>query len=130
MGYAHDYLYWALIVRWVDGDTVDVVIDLGFSITRKERLRLAGVNTPEMAPKHADFDTDADREAHIEKAKEAKAYCEYLAPAGAKVLVRTFKDKTGKFGRMLAHVIPDENEMATVNQMLVEQGLAEEIDAS
>ena len=35
------------IVRVVDGDTVDVIIDLGFSLTKKERVRLAGIDAPE-----------------------------------------------------------------------------------
>ena len=35
------------IKKVVDGDTVDIVIDLGFSLTKKERVRLAGIDTPE-----------------------------------------------------------------------------------
>ena len=35
------------VVKVVDGDTIDVVIDLGFDLTKKERIRLAGIDTPE-----------------------------------------------------------------------------------
>ena len=35
------------VLRVVDGDTIDVVIDLGFDLTKKERIRLAGIDTPE-----------------------------------------------------------------------------------
>ena len=35
------------VVKIVDGDTIDVVIDLGFDLTKKERIRLAGIDTPE-----------------------------------------------------------------------------------
>ena len=40
------------VVRVVDGDTVDVEIDLGFSLTKKERIRLAGIDTPETRTKN------------------------------------------------------------------------------
>jgi micrococcal nuclease len=42
------YIYQATIERVVDGDTVDVVIDLGFSTFRRERIRLYGVDAPEI----------------------------------------------------------------------------------
>ena len=35
------------VVKIVDGDTVDVIIDLGFNLSKKERIRLAGIDTPE-----------------------------------------------------------------------------------
>ena len=35
------------VVRVVDGDTIDIIIDLGFSLTKKERVRLAGIDAPE-----------------------------------------------------------------------------------
>ena len=35
------------IVKIIDGDTIDIIIDLGFSLTKKERVRLAGIDTPE-----------------------------------------------------------------------------------
>ena len=41
------YQYKAKVERIVDGDTIDVVIDLGFKITTNQRIRLAGINTPE-----------------------------------------------------------------------------------
>ena len=41
------YKYKATVGRVVDGDTVDVVIDLGFKITTNQRIRLEGINTPE-----------------------------------------------------------------------------------
>lgn len=131
MGYLHEYLYWAVVMRWVDGDTVDVLLDLGFNTHRKERLRLVGVNTPELRPKHDDFPTPEERNAHIEKAKEALALCEKLAPAGFKVLVRTYKDEKGKYGRYLASVIHDPNNLQnSVNLELLDAGLAVPADYS
>lgn len=59
------YIYKALIVRVVDGDTFDVNVDLGFSIQIKHRFRLNGIDTPETwRPK-----SEAERE-HGEKATE------------------------------------------------------------
>jgi micrococcal nuclease len=37
------------IVKVVDGDTIDIVIDLGFNLSKKERVRLAGIDSPETA---------------------------------------------------------------------------------
>ena len=45
------YTYHAEVLRVVDGDTVDVLIDVGFSTFRKERVRLYGINTPETRTK-------------------------------------------------------------------------------
>jgi micrococcal nuclease len=42
------YIYKAELVRVVDGDTVDLIIDLGFDTSRKERFRLYGIDAPEM----------------------------------------------------------------------------------
>ena len=45
------YEYSATLIKIVDGDTVDVLIDLGFNTTKKERVRLLGIDTPESATK-------------------------------------------------------------------------------
>ena len=47
------YEYNCKIVRVVDGDTVDVVIDLGFNLSKKERVRLAGIDSPESRTRDA-----------------------------------------------------------------------------
>ena len=46
------YHYKAVLVRVIDGDTIDVDIDLGFSLTKKERVRLAVIDTPETITKN------------------------------------------------------------------------------
>jgi len=102
------YRYRAEIVRWVDGDTVDVVVDLGFKIQTKQRLRLFGVNTPERGKPGF---------------REATEYCEGRAPQGSTVEVSTYK--TGKFGRWLADVFVDGDE-DSVNKGLLETGHAVE----
>ena len=45
------YIYKAKVLRVVDGDTIDLLIDLGFNAWKKERIRLSGINTPETRTK-------------------------------------------------------------------------------
>ena len=59
----HLYEYHAKVVRVIDGDTLDLDVSLGFYVTQKVRVRLAGVNTPEM------HDTDATKRAAAQAAK-------------------------------------------------------------
>lgn len=90
------YIRRATVVRWVDGDTVDVVVDCGFSIYSRQRLRVAGIDTPERGQ---------------DGYSEATDYAESLAPADSEVTVIT--SKTGKFGRYLAQiVVPDGRDLA------------------
>ena len=103
-----DFRYSAVVARWVDGDTVDVVIDLGFKVHTKQRLRLYGVNTPERG--QPGFD-------------EATAYARDRAPEGSVVEVQTYK--TGKYGRWLAMVYVH-GEAQSINRGLVEERLAVE----
>jgi micrococcal nuclease len=117
------FTYTATVVRWVDGDTVDLDADLGFKMTLRDRFRLYGIDTPERRPKKSDFTTDEARREEIKKADAALAYCEKLAPAGTKLIVRTFKDEQGKYGRWLADLhLP--TEQRTLNEMLVAEGHA------
>jgi micrococcal nuclease len=110
------YEYRAEVVRWVDGDTVDLLVDLGFTVLLRQRFRLLGVDTPE-----------TNRKASREAGKAAHAYAESLAPVGSVVLVRS--RKTGKFGRWLADVYPlggDGDPLVSVNEALLEAGHARE----
>ena len=91
------YEYACTIKGWVDGDTVDVVIDLGFHIALAERVRVAGINSPEVHSKSP-----------VEKSKGLAAldYAEHLAPAGSVLKIQTAKatKETEKFGRWLASI--------------------------
>ena len=87
------FTYAAKLIEVVDGDTVDLLIDLGFGVHVKERCRLYGIDAPEMP-------TDAGR--------AAKAYLESLLGASIELFVATRKmtrkpkEKTDKYGRYLA----------------------------
>ena len=87
------YEYSCKIIRVVDGDTVDVDIDLGFGIwMRNERIRLHGIDTPE------------SRTRDLEEKKYglvAKEFVEAHLPVGSIRTLTTVQDKTGKYGRIL-----------------------------
>lgn len=90
------YKYKAIVRRVIDGDTIEVDIDLGFkTILQKEKLRLLDIDTPELRSKSL---TERIR------AQEAKLYVQSLLPEGKEVLIETRKDEKGKYGRYLAYV--------------------------
>ena len=108
------WCYTARIVRWVDGDTavVDCLVDTGFEemATKRRRIRLLGVNTPELN------DKDPGKRA---LAKTAHAAVESVAPAGTLVIVEVVKyDKYG--GRDDGNVLVKDISLATG---LLEDGL-------
>ena len=93
-----DYIRRAKIVRLVDGDTVDVDIDLGMAITTRQRLRLFGINTPEVrGPEKV--------AGHAATQHLADLLVRYRHEGESDIVVQTRKDKRGKFGRYLASLI-------------------------
>ena len=78
------------VERVIDGDTVDVILDLGFGLFKKERVRVAGVDTPEKRTRN-------DKEKML--GNDATAFAEAWFAAEGDVIVKTEKD--GKYGRML-----------------------------
>ena len=99
--------------RIIDGDTIDVHIDLGFKITlSNERVRLLGINTPESRTRNLE-----------EKALglAAKARLKELLPK--KFIIKTFKDEKGKFGRILGILYKDDDTVS-INQQMCEDGFA------
>ena len=87
------YTYPCEIVRVVDGDTVDVNIDLGFGVwMRNERVRLYGIDTPESRTR--------DKTEKV-FGKLATAIVEHFLPKDSTRTLVTVKDNVGKFGRVL-----------------------------
>ena len=87
------HTYRCKILRVVDGDTVDVDIDLGFGVwMHKERVRIHGIDTPESRTR--------DKEEKI-YGLAAKEFVKSFLPVGSDATLQTEKDKTGKFGRIL-----------------------------
>ena len=108
------YEYKATIRRVVDGDTVDVTLDLGFNILYNSRIRLLGIDTPESRTR--DLEEKARGLAAKDRVKE-------LCPVGSSVILKTTKDGRGKFGRILGEIFVGD---INVNQQLVSEGHAVE----
>ncbi len=110
--------------RVVDGDTIDVTIELGFDLSIKQRVRVAGVDTPEKRTRNL-----------IEKklGKDATYWLEdKLDDAfndGFGLTIRTELDKgaTGKYGRLLGWIYVG-TEVRSLNEQMVEEGYAWEYD--
>ncbi len=115
------YIYRAKVVSAYDGDTIRVFVDLGFGVTLKgsdgkgEQLRLFGINAPEMRG--------------IEKVEGRKSR-DFLRKKvlGKNIIILTYKDAKGKFGRYLAAIYLIEKidgvEVATsINDLMVKNGL-------
>ncbi len=99
----------------VDGDTIDVLIDLGFDILFQSRVRLAGIDTPESRTKDLK-----------EKALglESKEYLKKHFKDAKSVVIKTEKmDSSEKYGRILGWVYVDGNTVS-LNDMMINDGYA------
>lgn len=104
------YQYKAIVLNIVDGDTVDLNIDLGFHIWTTKRVRLIDINTPER---------------FTEEGKMATEFVRQTIPVGSTVFVKTSLDSKDKYGRVLGEIFrPDE--LKSLNKMLLENKLAKE----
>ena len=107
--------YKSKIIKIVDGDTVDVDIDLGFGIIlAKQRIRLYGIDTPESRTR------DLEEKYY---GKISSAFLQEHCPKGSYITLRTHLDKKGKFGRILGELIVDGKNL---NQTMIEENLAVE----
>jgi micrococcal nuclease len=103
------------IVKVVDGDTIDVIIDLGFDIMFASRVRLAGIDTPESRTKDK-----------FEKALglESKKYLSDRLKDAKNIVIKTEKiNSTEKFGRVLGWLYLN-GEGKSVNHEMIEKGYA------
>lgn len=105
------YVYKASVIDVYDGDTITALVDLGFHIKMQIKVRLYGINTPEI--------TGITRPAGL-RSKERVVELIH----GKDVILKTYKDKQEKFGRWLADVYVDDVNTKSINQLLVEEGLA------
>jgi micrococcal nuclease len=109
------YEYKAKVINVVDGDTLDLDIDLGFDTHivggERGRIRLYGINTPEK--------TGATKEAGLKATEFTKA-----AVLGKTVTVRTIKDKQEKFGRLLGTIIYRQDLISVIDLDLAKELIA------
>jgi micrococcal nuclease len=104
------YTYNATVLRVIDGDTVQLNIDLGFRMYFKANCRLNGLNTKELNSKD---------EAERELANKAKQYLESLTPVNKSVRIES--KSLDKYGRPLIELYVDD---LHVNESLLKEGLA------
>ena len=109
------YEYQATVLRVIDGDTIEVDIDLGFStIIKKRSVRLKGIDTPETRTRDL-----VEKKAGL----RAKERVEDLCPPGSVITLRTTIDKGDKYGRILGEIYV-KGVVQSVNKLLLEEGHA------
>jgi len=126
------YQYQAVIQKIIDGDTYEIDIDLGLSIwVRNERIRLLGVDTPEV------YGVKMGSPEWV-TGNKASEFVKSVLHANDEIIVETVKDKKEKYGRYLAVVYAkvDQNilsglngirtigEFSCINDLLIAKGLA------
>ena len=103
------------VTKIVDGDTIDVDIDLGFNISFSQRVRLAGIDTPESRTKDL-----REKALGLEVKNKVKVSME----SAKKVVIKTeLPDSTEKYGRILGWVYLDGADKS-LNEQLIEEGYA------
>ena len=119
------YEYKAVIDRVVDGDTIDVTIDLGFSVWKKMRVRMEGINTPESRTRDLE-----EKKRGLAAKDRLKSILEFN---NNKCILKV--SGVGKYGRALATVLveslsplngKDGITLIDVNKQLIEEGHAVE----
>mgnify|MGYP001354502208 FL=1 len=101
------------VTKVVDGDTIDVIIDLGFDIMYKSRVRLFGIDTPESRTRDL-----------VEKkyGLMSKDFLKDKLKNAEKIVIKTHKgEETGKFGRILGEIFCDN---VNINQQMCDVGHA------
>ena len=104
------------IVKVVDGDTIDVIIDLGFDLYKKERVRVAGVDTPEKRTRDLE-----EKELGIDATNWLKDQLESAIDGEDDLVIRTEIDGGfGKYGRLLGWLYIGEDSESINERMIVE----------
>ena len=104
------------INRVVDGDTIDVTIDLGFDLYKKERVRVAGVDTPEKRTRNLE-----EKELGIDATYWLQEKLEGAVAGDDDLVIRTELDGgVGKYGRLLGWLYIGTDELSLNEQMIAE----------
>ena len=104
------------INRVVDGDTIDVTLDLGFSLTKKERVRIAGVDTPEKRTRNLE-----EKELGIDATNWLKDKIKDTLTGDDELTIRTeLVGGVGKYGRLLGWLYVGDDDYSLNEQMITE----------
>ena len=107
----------------MDGDTIDVTIDLGFDLYKKERVRIAGVDTPEKRTKNLE-----EKALGIDATNWLKKELEDVLAGDDELIVRTeLHGGVGKYGRLLGWLYVGDEELS-LNEQMITQGYAHAYD--
>ena len=98
------------IIKVVDGDTIDVAIDLGFGLIKHERVRIAGIDAPETRTRDL-YEKKLGIEAKEWLIKELD---------GASLIIKT--EKEGKYGRILGWLYKESTTATSLNEIMVNKG--------
>ena len=104
------------IDKVVDGDTIDVTIDLGFDLYKKERVRIAGVDTPEKRTRDLE-----EKALGLDATYWMKKQLEDTIAGDEELIIRTeLKGGTGKYGRLLGWLYVGDDTVSLNEQMITE----------
>ncbi len=107
------------VVKVLDGDTIDVLIDLGFDLFKKERVRIAGVDTPEKRTRDLE-----EKALGIDATNWLKEQLENTIQGNDELTIRTeLKGGVGKYGRLLGWLYIGDNNKS-INEQMISQGYA------
>ncbi len=107
------------IKKVVDGDTIDVVIDLGFDLTKTERVRIAGVDTPEKRTRDLE-----EKALGLDATNWLKEKLTETIKGEDELTIRTeLKGGVGKYGRLLGWLYVGED-VVSLNQQMIQEGYA------
>ena len=111
------------INRVVDGDTIDVTIDLGFDLYKKERVRVAGVDTPEKRTRDLE-----EKTLGLDATQWLKEKLEGAIDGDDELTIRTeLKGGVGKYGRLLGWLYVGD-EQVSLNEQMITEGYAWDYD--
>ena len=111
------------INRDVDGDTIDVTIDLGFDLYKKERVRVAGVDTPEKRTRNLE-----EKALGIDATAWLKTKLEETIKGDEELIIRTeLKGGVGKYGRLLGWLYVGDSDVS-LNEQMITEGYAHAYD--
>ncbi len=107
------------IKKVLDGDTIDVVIDLGFDLAKTERVRIAGVDTPEKRTRNLE-----EKALGIDATNWLKEKLNDTIKGEDELVVRTeLKGGVGKYGRLLGWLYVGDSDIS-LNEQMIEEGYA------
>ena len=102
----------------LDGDTIDVTIDLGFDLYKKERVRIAGVDTPEKRTRDLE-----EKALGIDATNWMKEHLEETINGEDELIIRTeLKGGVGKYGRLLGWLYIGDD-LVSINESMILEGI-------